>query len=177
MRIVDEVIARRRENQARFDAGSPTTAAGWPVQGRNLIGNLYTPLGKGNGTCRWCGTPTASGRISWHETCAIIYQIAKGATQTYGRPVIDTRGPCASCGVEGRGLDVDHRLALGIAARLGDRRSTLRAWWIGNLQAICDDCHRTKTTADRRVMALLDAGVSYENALAEAAVEQRSLAL
>ena len=60
--------------------------------------------------------------------------------------------------VECHHLEIDHVVALGVAARRGDRKGILRAYTLDNLQWLCPPCHVVKTKADRAVMANLDNG-------------------
>lgn len=104
------------------------------------------------GTCVWCKRPTED-RTTWHNDCLFAYFVARGrVVDMYQRPVIK-QGPCEECG--GNAEEIDHRIALGVAAR-SERRLWVRAWWIGNLRWLCHDCHVVKTTADRLLMNALD---------------------
>ena len=60
-------------------------------------------------------------------------------------------------------MEIDHRFALGIAARR-DRRVWLRAWHVSNLQWLCHDCHATKTVEDIRIIRQLDREIESPNA-------------
>ena len=107
------------------------------------------------GTCKWCGLQCKPLR-EWHRFCAKVYLVARGQVRHAGtaRPLIRHR-PCEQCGANG--TEVDHRIALGVAARL-PRHVWARAWWIGNLRWLCHKCHVAKTASDRRLMTLLDGG-------------------
>ena len=93
------------------------------------------------------------------------------------RPIIPA-GPCANCGSPykeygtlrseyacspGETFQLDHIVALGIAHRRGDRKSILWAYTLDNLQWLCPDCHRSKTSIDRRIMANLDKGLPEDH--------------
>lgn len=139
------------------------------LYGRDLVGMFSYPYAMiprpPMNRCLWCGGETERYNKKWHSTCAKVYLVARGQVRSvFGDLIPD--GPCAECGApiltkrDYRGKkfvhEIDHRLALGVAKRLGDRRSILRAWWIGNLQRLCRACHLTKTRTDRARMAQLD---------------------
>ena len=137
---------------------------------RGVVSSLtshYSRKHEPNGACLWCGQPTKNKRTTWHSRCATAYQIAKGQTSAFGSPLISryrdgarqkrhvTREDFIECEICGEpGAELDHRLALSIAHRLG-RRAELRAYWIDNLRWLCRSCHLVKTAADRRALARL----------------------
>lgn len=55
----------------------------------------------------------------------------------------------------GIGLELDHRVALSIAYTVAGLEGWVRALLPGNLQWLCADCHREKTTEDMRTLAAL----------------------
>ena len=150
-------------------------AAYWP---RTATPTLMAPFKGRRGVCLWCDDPTASARHSWHPSCVLYYAVASGKRMTMGGKWV---APPAACGLCGRtqqdcddennrgrevdwagGLDykalrleLDHRVAIGIAARTGPREHA-RAFLPDNLWWLCSDCHLSKTTDDRAQMARLD---------------------
>ena len=64
-----------------------------------------------------------------------------------------TKCPCGAWGIE-----LDHTLALKVAARQGIRQY-VRALLPDNLRWLCHACHATKTREDRVKMSLLDGRV------------------
>ena len=109
------------------------------------------------GTCRWCMTPTTEPRRwYWHETCVAYYLVTQGRgmnTLHRGTPAIIPRIDCV-CGA-GYGNELDHIIALGVAARQGVRQYA-RALLPENLQWLCFSCHHKKTGQDRKLMTQLD---------------------
>lgn len=84
-------------------------------------------------------------------------------------------GDCEMCGGREGGIEIDHRVALGVARRMrtrGDRR-WWRAWTPANLRPLCHACHAQKTKSDRQIMRLLDAGVEPELALRGESTQMR----
>ena len=63
--------------------------------------------------------------------------------------------PRQDCPCGQRGKEIDHRLAIAIAARLGVKEYCLAVSYT-NLVWLCVDCHKTKTKEDRRTLANLD---------------------
>ena len=125
--------------------------------GRGLLGSVFDLPPKEWGTCRWCLRPTAGSRICWHTSCYHAYCMAAGQKVGLGGRV---RGKCARCGLVRKGggpFEWDHRLALGVAARMPNYKVWVRAWSLENLQLLCRACHVKKTASDRRLMAALDA--------------------
>ena len=127
---------------------------------RALLGTL-TGYGGQGGVCRWCERPTETKRTRWHKSCLSHYWVAVGRQNLWqlvdgsrlvhplmpdGEPV-----PCAMCG-DRAGEELDHRVALEVA-RLRGERALLRAFTIGNLQMLCNECHKVKTRDDVRLMA------------------------
>lgn len=115
-------------------------------------------LGKAvRGTCVWCGQPADTKRKTWHPHCVAAFQAAKGYTKFVSTLIPywvgDEKAKCEMC--DRPGEEIDHRLALSIAHRLG-RRAELRAYRIENLRWLCRECHAVKTAADRRVLARMN---------------------
>ena len=127
-----------------------------PPIGRELI--TSTIYRKNRGICGFC-LKTCDPRRFWHGECAITYMAAKGLTRhaNYGdRPLIPRSVPreCVKCG-EKVGLNIDHKMPLGLARLSDDWRVWVRAWNVTNLQWLCIKCHVEKTTQDRRDMSLV----------------------
>ena len=133
--------------------------------GRSLFfGSLTGDSPKG--TCVWCGQPTRSQRIKWHNDCVQVYAIANGGTVYPGRstwlnqPYREgwKRHDCQECGA--KAYELDHHVALSVAHELrkaGDP-AWWRAWTVGNLRPLCETCHKTKTRKDRRYLSELQKG-------------------
>ena len=96
-----------------------------------------------NGLCRWCGTPTANFRLTWHTYCFNAYRVATGL-----KPVQIQKTLCVRCG--GPPVDLDHELSIVVARALGEA-ALLRAFTLPNLRWLCKGCHRRKTRLDRRL--------------------------
>ena len=126
-----------------------------PPIGRCLIRNIRTHPRDG-GRCTWCGDPTRGKAYRWHPDCVFAYRCAIGSTQGLGPAVWDAekRG-CATCGSR-KQLEVEHRIALGVAARIWTPHVVLRAWSLRNIQLLCHECHRAKTKLDRQEMVRMD---------------------
>ena len=135
---------------------------------------LFGSFGGGGkcGICKWCRQP-CEGRRKWHEVCLSVYATARGLTvlPNTNRPIIPYT-PCALCPdlrFDKRpygGEEIDHKIALSIAWQTGARDLIQRAWWVGNLQWVCPECHVKKTAADRKLLAYLRRGGIYVYRLA-----------
>ena len=109
-----------------------------------------------DGVCQWCKEQADTPRRTWHKTCVGYYLIARCMGTTTLGLGYDTIIPSAycPCGV-GYGVELDHIVALKIAARQGVRQYA-RSLLPENLQWLCRKCHTEKTREDRRKMASLD---------------------
>ena len=119
---------------------------------RNMLG-LRMMSRTGCGICTWCEKPCGSHR-KWHKECVITYMVAKGMVRHADqRPLIKrTRlTTCAMCD-KTQTLEIDHKIALGIARQSYRWQDWVRAWHVTNLQWLCHDCHVQKTTRDRMIM-------------------------
>ena len=120
------------------------------------------------GICRWCGLEVDLGKkgrkLRWHIECQRWYYAARGSagqgTVIYSdgayHPTVP-HTPCVECGTDDtryRG-ELDHRIALGFAVRLGVRVH-VRALTRPNMVWLCSPCHKEKTKRDRALMADLD---------------------
>jgi hypothetical protein len=92
------------------------------------------------GTCKWCGRPILTRgkrnvRANWHPDCVEIYRLA---FPEIGRQMVFERdgGICQACGVKSSTWELDHRQPL-IDGGSHDP---------GNLQTLCQPCHRAKTS-------------------------------
>ena len=87
---------------------------------------------------------------------------AKGATAAMGVPILprqpDTR--CSAPGCIGGADELDHRIPLGLATRIGTPWIIVRAFSRRNLQWLCHMCHAAKTRRDRLAMNALDRGTT-----------------
>jgi len=117
---------------------------------------FYTVL---PGTCRWCNTEvglTKTGKESksrWHIECLREYYLL--SRPSYSRKAVWLRdnGVCNTCGTvcENKGpnaWEMDHIVPL-INAN-GD----IKYWRIGNLQTLCKQCHKDKTSSECTARAL-----------------------
>ena len=156
------ILAVRRW-QPRAEPGAPDVGPALLRPGRDLAGEAGGCEDRGWGTCRWCRRP-CDARRHWHKPCVLAYLVARGAT---GNNVYLKRGPCDARGCNARWsgafMELDHRLALGIAARRS-RRVWLRAWHVSNLQWLCHTCHGAKTAEDIRIIRQLDRELDSPNA-------------
>lgn len=60
--------------------------------------------------------------------------------------------------VENVHVELDHIVPLWKVAMMGEPRDRALRWWLpGNLQALCRECHRTKTSAEAGERARLKA--------------------
>ena len=132
------------------------------VLGRNPCLTLHVRPGASYGRCLWCGLPAVNPRsnrpIRWHPGCAKWYAVARGKTAYYAADgLVDwvlARQPC-HCGAAGS--ELDHIVAIGVAARQGVREYVRAFDPDRNLQWLCHAHHATKTAEDRRTMARMDA--------------------
>ena len=146
---------------------------------RSATPTLMVPFGGKKGRCLWCHDPARSKAHSWHPDCVLYYVSASGKRQTMGGKWVCPPSPCGLCGHVGGGvprfhaagqetngarrfdwdyvggMELDHRVAIGVAARTGSREHA-RAFLPDNLWWLCSDCHRDKTKADKARMAALD---------------------
>ncbi len=58
-------------------------------------------------------------------------------------------------------LEVEHRVALSIAAEMLGYEGWVRAMMPGNLQWMCAECHKAKTAEDRATLAALRRAKDY----------------
>ena len=124
------------------------------------------------GTCVWCGLPArnpATNRpLKWHPRCMVWQQAGNGGHQ-YAKIMSEskTKGqgyywsdPAKRICLCGRpGIEVDHIVAIGVAARLAPligRKIWAMTFTPDNLQWLCHDCHSQKTAFDRAWMRVLD---------------------
>ena len=122
---------------------------------RAAIGSTYglpTRKDRPPGSCAWCWTPKDPGQhtnANYHPDCVIIMTALKGIRETpYGKPLVP-RGLC-ECGEEA--TELDHIVPLSIAVMDG-LRVWIRAFMPSNLQWLCRECHRRKTSKDRADLA------------------------
>ena len=149
---------------------------------RGLMSGSDVPFkGRTKNICHWCKRPVKSRKGSmgyWHPLCVRAQFACRGLTHLVDRQPVIPKGTCATCGKDhylfdtgphGKGivkihqLEIDHIVALGIAARRGDRRGVLRAYTLDNLQWLCPPCHKRKTASDRKIMANLDKGLPEDH--------------
>ena len=120
----------------------------------------YSPAGYGrNATrrCAWCYLAFDEERYHhrwFHPTCRTWLAAASGYRDLNGGGLVLAVADCP-CGEPG--TDLDHRVAVGIAALTGPREY-VRAYLPSNLQWLCRSCHSAKTKHDVRRIADLKAG-------------------
>ena len=139
-------------NTKCLDGGVASRKPAWGIGYRGVYG-----------TCTWCGLPALSrkGRkLKWHGQCARYHAVAVGAmtfNKSWRVTLVVERAACI-CGAPG--TELDHRLAIGVAARLtklsGRNRPYALAFLPDNLWWLCHDCHTAKTRFDRAWMRNLD---------------------
>lgn len=111
------------------------------------------------GTCRWCNGKiplTAKGRESksrWHPACVDEYKLLFWPTATRKAVWKRDQGVCASCGKKcaRKGQPkwhMDHRLPL------YEAHGNLDYWRMTNLQTLCGDCHKVKTSNEATLRAI-----------------------
>ena len=136
----------------------------YPVFVRNLLDCYSGELPREMGTCRWCGQPVTKPARLWHRDCDNVHFGATGKPnrdksglwEKYGRWKDGSKFflQCAECGKKDLAgcMEWDHKTALSVAwesGLQGDRR-WWRAWLPENYRPLCHDCHRKKTTLDKR---------------------------
>ena len=171
--LVRHVVRDQKPGDIRYPL------SGGAVRGRQAVGAFQGKAPRG--ICKWCGLAIQEGRARmWHGSCVDWYSIARGQrTGKNGRLLfrdparrcIQPDDPdcrhwncpmaCQACGAQVtehaayRGLELDHIMAIGVAARLGFR-FYVRAFTPDNLWWICRECHKVKTAYDRAFMQSLD---------------------
>ena len=154
----------------QWEEAPPFTWAG----GRNcrdLVGSIVSKS-SGAGTCIWCDDPTGSAR-RWHDECVRACAAARGVGTPLNPPLLKVKDPvfswsnmqyvppitCEACGkINPSAPEIDHRIALGVAARVWTPWTVVKAWSLSNLQWLCHGCHVAKTRQDRLAMKSLDRG-------------------
>lgn len=121
--------------------------------GRDPVGTFASNKRGGDtfGTCRWCGLPATNtktgGKRKWHTSCVRYHSLARGRGEPYIKKT-DCR-----CGKPG--TELDHKVSIGVAARLGER-DYVKAFLPENLEWLCRVCHKAKTNNDRKKIRALD---------------------
>ena len=147
---------------------------------RTMGFNLWNRRGEfPPGVCLWCLRPNSEKSTrthhprAYHRSCKRMKDMfAYGARPFIDRPGFQT---CAKCGCgEAWGwprvekfswgardssnditMELDHRVALSIAAEVAGMAGWIRALLPANLQWLCSNCHRLKTTEDIRTLRAL----------------------
>ena len=132
------------------------------VLGRRPCRTLHVPRSEPYGRCLWCGLPAVNPRtnrpLRWHPGCARWYAVASGKPTYYAaNGKADWVVPQQACHCGGGGSEVDHIVAIGVAARQGVREYVRAFDPDRNLQWLCHAHHAAKTAEDRRMMARMDA--------------------
>lgn len=105
------------------------------------------------GTCRWCNVEiglTPKGKPSksrWHHHCVAEYKLLHWPTNTRKAVWRRDKGVCRGCGVQcsrrgGLKWHMDHIKPL--IEALGN----IDYWRLPNLQTLCTDCHKAKTSKE-----------------------------
>lgn len=113
--------------------------------------------GKGDGWCRWCGTPVPKPRRTWHKDCLRHY-LQHSDMQAQYNHLAKTRGRgCAVEGCASDGAEVDHVVALWKVRALPDRE---RRPYYGpaNLQLLCHRHHKQKSATEAAYRAAINRG-------------------
>ena len=104
------------------------------------------------GTCRWCNeltglTPKGKVKTSrWHSHCLQEYKLLFWPAET--RKAVWNRdgGICAictkQCNKKGGHWHVDHQMPL------IEAKGNISFWKMGNLQTLCVNCHKQKTSQE-----------------------------
>lgn len=123
------------------------TARTWEKR-RGLLDGTAHPDGRGKpGHCGWCGLPTSTGT---HPECYVAYKVA------YGEPASGVALSACPCGLAGD--ELDHRIPLGLARKVGTPWLVVRAWSCGNIQSLCRHCHVAKSRHDSRLIRSAENG-------------------
>jgi len=107
------------------------------------------------GQCRVCGEyvlrskGTINTRANWHPKCLIEYKLIHWPRETRKAVWSRDKGACADCGCrcDKRGWELDHRKPL------VEAKGRIEYWKLPNLQTLCRDCHRKKTSAEATARA------------------------
>jgi hypothetical protein len=114
------------------------------------------------GTCRWCNEPilelTPTGRTStsrWHKGCLDQY-LFMTRPKVYRRAIFKRdMGVCQTCGWKHTSIhsnwELDHITPL-VESR-GLEEIDYSFWQEGNLQVLCSECHKEKTSREATVRA------------------------
>lgn len=105
------------------------------------------------GTCRWCNTLTGltpTGRVKksrWHKECLREYKLLFWWSETKREAYKRDKGICNLCKKDTKGnWELDHIKPLYENKEARD----LSFWQMGNLQTLCVDCHKTKSSAEAK---------------------------
>jgi len=114
------------------------------------------PIGWNNptkGTCRFCSEPilnedgSINTRTYWHPICVIDYKMIYWPGVTRQAVWMRDEGRCAVCShrCSTRGSDVWH---LDHIQPLIESKGNIEFWKMGNLQTLCQTCHKAKTSRE-----------------------------
>lgn len=103
-----------------------------------------------NGYCRVCGEEILrddgklNKRSTWHPACFKAYQLIHWPAETRKAVWKRDRGQCAGCGTKChiRNWDLDHRRPL------IEAKGRIEFWEMDNLQTLCQECHKAKTSTE-----------------------------
>ena len=179
--VLPALRERRCRHEARWGPGSwdPPRKMGFHLWGRR--GRIWRRPGVEHGACLWCLRPhqeksrKGNPPRAYHRACKRM----KDNFALGGLPITDLpKGfwQCAKCGCgqasawpwepiwkgsrfrktsDDIAFEVDHRVPLSIAYAVAGLDGWVRAMLPGNLQWLCRQCHRAKTTEDLRTLAAI----------------------
>jgi 5-methylcytosine-specific restriction endonuclease McrA len=79
-------------------------------------------------------------RANWHKSCVQEYKILYWPSETTKFIRKRDRGICAKCGTKTKNWQVDH------IKPLIEAKGNIDYWKSENLQTLCVDCHKEKTS-------------------------------
>lgn len=150
---VPESIIRRRQYRGLvyYVKHHPHGYGGRVFTGARRIVGPANGIKRERGICCWCFRPTETKQATWHRYCYAQWMMAAGnSVHNFKEYLPDHQ--CAVCGLEDFNLELDHKVAIGIAERT-DHREHIRAFAWGNLQWLCREHHKEKTAEDVRRIA------------------------
>lgn len=120
---------------------------------------------------------TVNTRTYWHPICVIDYKMIYWPDVTRKAVWMRDEGKCASCGhrCSRRGTDVWH---LDHIKPLVEAKGDITYWQMGNLQTLCQVCHKAKTSREATERAdarrQVKAGVELDPGLFEKPKQDRA---
>jgi hypothetical protein len=109
------------------------------------------------GTCRWCNkstglTPKGKPKTSrWHKECVDEYLFLYWPSEARKKVWARDKGKCACCGIvcqrHGNNWDLDH------IKPLVEANHDKSYWQLDNMQTLCKQCHKEKTSREATARA------------------------